>query len=175
MIKVSHIKNSYVIITKNLVPDNRMAAMKFDTGASITIISLETLYPGLSEAELEVCRNNLREKFRDKMLNPAPKSASGHELECIPSYKENVIMSSEKIDKLFYYIALNVGTNKILLGDDFISCCEFSHDIDGDIIINYFDENRYKKKVNEKLHMNVNEIMEICSLDLEKFNLWESK
>ena len=161
-IKAEYSGSSYLINLAKLTDER--THIKVDTGAVITIISLKALYPNVDDNTLKKYRETLLSKHRDKLLCPSPKSASGHDIECIPCIAKNVILHRTMIDEFYYYVALNVETEKLLLGDDFLSCCKFEHAIKSDIEIMEFDIERYKQKFNIRNNylLTMSELNELC-------------
>lgn len=77
----------------------------------------------------------------------------------------DIRLSDVCIKEFYFYLALDVNRPVSLLGDDFISCCKFEHEIGSDIIIHRYDEDRagdmFKSMNGSKKIFGLNEIYEI--------------
>ena len=62
-------------------------------------------------------------------------SASGTEMHGYLVYAEKICLSDYPIDKFYYYLIVDVNNDVALLGNDFLSYCEFKHEEKGDILI----------------------------------------
>lgn len=124
------------------IGDGTAIFMKFDTGAVNTVIGLRTLFKYLSKNNLDKLLNMFeisgihKEKFN---------SASGDALYGYPCVLHDVEVSGIRIKNFCFYIIVNDKRTLSLLGNDFISFCDFSHKKGEDIIItNYNDVEAYK-------------------------------
>lgn len=118
-------------------------AIKFDTGAANTVVSIEKITGNLSDRQL----SDVRRFIEGKRISPKEfRSASGHSFSAYPAYLSDVIIGNCQFDRFYYYLVAEplYDNRKIaLLGDDFIDCCGFSREPHGDILIKEFDFSRY--------------------------------
>lgn len=63
-------------------------------------------------------------------------SASGHKMYGIRSIFHDVRISGVKLEKFYFYLLLGSNRPIALIGDDFISCCSFTHEPKQDILAN---------------------------------------
>ena len=150
MIRVRYNKelSIYTLRLDNLdFGDGTVITMKFDTGAVNTVIGLRTLFKYLSKKELDTLLSMFEASDIEKVRF---NSASGGELWGYPCVVHNVEISNAVIENFCFYVITNTNREVALLGDDFISCCNFRHEQDGDIIITDFDDDevcmRFKSK-----------------------------
>jgi len=118
--------------------DSLFVPMKFDTGSPYTLISVQSLYSNVSIKGVDL----LRDRFSELGIQPLGyvRSATGHPIEAYPLIISNVYLNDELfISKFPFYLVLNVGRPLALLGDDFVSCCSFSHEINSDIVISRYE------------------------------------
>ena len=119
-------------------------AIKFDTGASRTLISAELLTGILNDKQIKA----LKDYCQSKQIMPVPcVSASGHKFDAYPAYINNICIGGHRFEKFYYYLVidrLKNGRKIALLGDDFIDCCGFSKEPHGNIVISGFDFKSYK-------------------------------
>lgn len=134
---------------------DRIVTGKFDTGAVSTIITAKKL--GLTDQQLYV----LKKQF-DKMavLPKTFHSATNGEMNGYLVKAKNVMLYSTTLKNFYYYLVLDNHLNKALLGDDFISCCTFSHRPQGDIVISTIDMDSYTSAYSEE-HVDCFDISEI--------------
>lgn len=64
---------------------------------------------------------------------------------------ENVMLYNTVLKVFYYYLILDNSLDKALLGDDFISCCTFSHQPKSDIVINTIDMKMYSASYSGKV------------------------
>lgn len=150
MINVEYdkIKMRYTLMFKNLgIGDGTAIFMKFDTGAVNTVIGLRTLFKYLSKNNLD----NLISMFESSGIHKERfNSASGDELYGYPCILHDVEISGTSIKNFCFYIIVNDKRTLSLLGNDFISFCDFSHKEGGDIIITkYNDTEAYRSFMNK--------------------------
>lgn len=148
MIIFKHVCNHYVAPLDGLIPDKKEKSsmlIKFDTGAANTIISAGS-FAGevISEEEL----SNKIMPFLNKrpdLVQQNFESVSGNILTGIKAYAKNIKLGGVLIPTFYYYLVIDIG-KKALLGDDFISKCDFKHSKDGDICITSFDRDAYEEE-----------------------------
>ena len=130
-------KESYYTVRLSGLNDDIITG-KFDTGAVATIITSKKL--GLSDDQVE----RLKEYFKTSGIEPenfysAPDGKMGGYL----VKAENVMLYGTVLKSFYYYLILDNRLDKALLGDDFISCCTFTHKPKSDIIITTIDMDMY--------------------------------
>ena len=119
---------------------NQLFTMVFDTGAVNTVISLKTF------TNRAVDRKKLKEILSRKTASKAFRSVSGHQLKGYLVCADGVKLSGFDIGRFYYYLILDAEESVSLLGNDFISCCHFSHDEKSDIIIRGFNRELYESE-----------------------------
>ena len=157
MIKVKYMEASsvYALTLSDIsFGDGTAVIMKFDTGAVRSVISIWSLFQYLSINTI----NNLRDGFEKAGIKPKDfSSASGNELKGYPCVIHNARLKGTLIKDFCFYLILDSRRKTALLGDDFIACCDFHHSINGDIIIDDFDNKlAYEKfkSYNEPFELN---------------------
>lgn len=140
MIKIHYGNSAYHIKLLNLI-NNKVTVFKFDTGAINTIISFEALVDGkmLKQIDKQNFMNSLRKNIPTKDF----RSASGNYMKGFLCKATDVKIGDAILSKFYYYLVFNINHKIALLGDDFISCCNFIHESNSDIIINDFDDDNY--------------------------------
>ena len=131
----------------NVIGNNIALKMKFDTGANKTVISSQLIFGDMTQEQIDIIRKYCNEKVTPEIFT----SASGHNIIGYPAILENVIIGDACIEHFFYYLILEDLENDrqiALLGNNFINCCEFSHQINGNIHLLHFDEEKYSISVN---------------------------
>ena len=167
MIKAYHSRASYYLKLKNLNSyNNNIIAIKFDTGAVNTIISLEALCGSKACNKQKIiqyvqgCGNLHTKNF---------KSASGNNMTGVLCHAKNVKLSGCNIEDFYYYLIINVNESIALLGDDFISYCNFTHQVGKDIDIVGFDRENYRNKEDLKC-IDTSTICEISNMCVFRLN-----
>ena len=78
------------------------------------------------------------------------------------SCADNISISGHLLRTPFYYfLIVDIETPLALLGDDFISCCDFSHSVNGNIKITGIDEMLYRGSNETKEVLELSEINEL--------------
>lgn len=179
MVEFRHSLSAYYAEIRNIIDDIIM--IKFDSGATNTVISYEMLtrettsFPKdiskLTNDEIDTIKANIERKnrFIDRIkekhqLHPFH-SASGTPMLGVLSKVNNISISGHLLRAPFYYyLILDIESPLALLGDDFISCCDFSHKVNGDIKITYIDEKYYENYNDERSILEMNELNELLKL-----------
>lgn len=140
MIKVQHRNSAYRLQLSNLI-NNDSIWFKFDTGAINTIVSLEALVNSkkLQSFDKKTFIANLRKGTLTKDFT----SASGNLMKGYLCKATDVRIGGTIFGQFYYYLIVDINHPIALLGDDFISCCNFVHETNSDIIINGFEDNNY--------------------------------
>lgn len=137
-------KESYYTVRLSGLNDDIITG-KFDTGAVATIITSKKL--GLSDKQVEI----LKEYFEKAGIEAEDfYSATDGKMGGYLIRAENVMLYNTVLKNFYYYLILDNGLDKALLGDDFISCCTFSHQPKKDIIITTIDMNMYSASYGDK-------------------------
>ena len=124
-------------------------SLTFDTGAVCTVLSVEALTAD------PVDKAALCEKLDQRLACRRFLSASGTEMHGYLVCAEGMKLSDYPIDKFYYYLIVDVDDVLALLGDDLLSCCEFSHRKKTDIEVSGFDEPLYQSAYGGALDGNV--------------------
>ncbi len=154
MIKFSYGKATYYAGAINNSLGLRTLA-KFDSGASVSIIGL---------ARFDKRINNIRfmEEFvkyaqKHKVVKEEYTVANGQTIATYPCIMNSISVDGTIINNFMFRIILDGKVNKFLIGDDFISCCKFDHEIGGAIEISEFSQSRYDIKHNKEM-INLKEV-----------------
>lgn len=135
--KLTRSYRSFVDLQKN---DKDFVSMKFDTGASDTIITTGAL--GLDSIQADILLKSIQ---TGKLTENKFTSASGDNFTGYPCYCDNLKIGDVQVGRFYYYIVFN-DKPKALLGDDFISCCTFNHGFKGDIVVTAFNFEEYERQ-----------------------------
>lgn len=133
-------------------------AIKFDTGAAHTVISIGKFKGFISDKLISKAKDYLIEN------NYQPQkflSATGNAFVGYPAHIDNIVIGNYKFPKFYYYIVIDrLFNNKqiAILGDNFIDCCDFSHKAHGNILISGFDFDAY---AHESHSISTDEILDI--------------
>jgi len=130
-------RNSYFYFYLSEVVDKDIK-VKFDTGAAASIITSKAL--GIGAVQSEHIADYIDKKRITKRLF---KSATDTEFCGYLCSCSDVKINGVPLKKFYFYLVLNDSVNKALLGDDFISCCTFSHQPQSDICITAIDMDSY--------------------------------
>lgn len=143
-----------------IIYKDKTFAIKFDTGANETIISIEKVLGKVTDKQ----REKIKEFIYSKNVTPTSfNTASGDSFIGFPTCLKNVFIGQCKFDVFYYYLVIDkMKANKqiALLGDNFIDCCDFSHKAHSDIIITDFDFSMYNVSPN---CLSTDEILEVVS------------
>lgn len=120
--------------------DKDFVSIKFDTGASDTIITTSAL--GLDSIQTEILRKGVQ---TSKLKGTIFTSASGNQFIGYPCYCDDLKIGDVQIRRFYYYIVFS-DMPKALLGDNFISCCTFTHSFKSDIIVTSFHSEEYHRQ-----------------------------
>lgn len=156
MIKFRYNKasRSYIVRLDMQKNDKDLVLMKFDTGASDTIITTGAL--GLDSIQADILLRSIQD---GKLKGNEFSSASGDSFIGYPCYCDNLKIGDVQIKRFHYYIVFN-DKPKALLGDDFISCCTFNHGFKSDIVVTAFNSEEYGRQcVSDAKRVDVFEIL----------------
>ena len=128
------LKSAYFVRVENLRKDNRIVYFQFDTGASMSLIGLNTICDENIDLQNKLKSLILDEANRSKvdMLSNSPKTVTNQTIDVYPCMMRNVsIMHTAPIDFYFYIF---LGTiNMPLLGFDYIDGFTYHHSANGNI------------------------------------------
>ena len=155
MFRAIHKHKRYQISLVNVYGKAGIVAF-FDTGAVSTIISVESLAG--EDIDKEKLASELRKTGKEQVFY----SASGNEMHGYLVCAPDVSISGMKIKQFYYYLIVDVDDNLALLGNDFISYCNFTHKQEDDIMVSSFDYEKYCLHYEAKGRCgNINEILEL--------------
>ncbi|MBD5452066.1 MAG: hypothetical protein HDR25_05450 [Lachnospiraceae bacterium] len=130
---------------------------KFDSGAAISIIGLERFGRELQDKLfIDFFMKYTKDKGIDKKVYTA---ANEQAIETYPCMIDKISLDGTDITNFRFGLVLTQKSNRFLLGDDFISCCEFAHKIGGSISINNFSQSRYEASVSNTKLANLTAIL----------------
>lgn len=173
MIKAIYNNSAYYIPISNLRGNKKeYLAIKFDTGAVNTVLSFSALVGNLKF--LGISEDKFEEQIKKKVgiITKDFKAANGKTMLGYLCCSQDVIIDGYKFDKFYYYLIFNIERKLALLGDDFISCCNFEHKVNSNIEITHFDTNHYK--INEDKEKNCisevifDELLELSKTDIDE-------
>lgn len=129
---------------------------KFDSGASVSII-------GLARFGTKINNERFIEEFlkytkRHKINSEKYTVANGQSIITYPCIIDSISLDGIIISNFMFRIILDKEANRFLIGDDFISCCKFTHEIGGAIEISEFSQSRYDIKHN-KVMVDLKEVL----------------
>lgn len=134
--------------------DKDFVSIKFDTGATDTIITTGAL--GFDDIQAVKLLKSIKGK---KLKQTTFTSASNDSFTGYSCYCDDLRIGDVEIKRFYYYIVFN-DKPKALLGDDFISCCIFSHGYKGDIVVTAFNYEGYEKQyISSENSMNIFEVL----------------
>ncbi len=142
VVKYNESYNAYDVYLKFPERFSRVQ-MFFDTGASRTVITLhELLRPYEYAKHKDKIIRQLENSF---YLRVEPRSASGDKITGYLCYLNNVQLDDGTIDSFYFFLVPNEKSQDSLLGNDFLHCCDYVHDANGDIVIKSFDSESYEE------------------------------
>jgi len=131
--------------------------IKFDTGAIATIFTTKAL--GLNRDSEKIITDRIKQK---ELKKHKFMSATGHIFYGYPCFCNNVKLDDVFFKQFYYYLVLDNSISKALIGDDFISCCTFSHSFESDIVVTGFNLEKYQEKcISGANALNVFEILSL--------------
>lgn len=142
--KIKYSKNvrSYTIGIATDIRPFKHVTFKFDTGATSTIITVNSLFENKElVAKAVLFLNDCFKK--DKYISETARSASGTEMKGILCSINNFVFEGLQPFKFYFYLVFSTAYPKALLGVDFISCCDYSMLAGQDIEVSCFHESRY--------------------------------
>ena len=154
MTRIKHLGCSYNVRMHGITVDGSDLQAKFDTGAVATIITAGAILQSSDKrADLaDCCELNCVDKMQFE-------SADGGRMQGYLLYAKDVSIGCIKVTRFYYYLIPDMLKPKILLGDDFIACCDFAHIDHGDILIKEFHADKYRKDLVDKHAVDTDSIL----------------
>ncbi|MBR2275212.1 MAG: hypothetical protein IJ873_04010 [Lachnospiraceae bacterium] len=151
---------AYFTVIRNFAGIKRRLVFHFDTGASVSLIGLNSIC-GDDLERRDILARLIREEIAGAEIvpyEPQPQTVTKDTLEVYPCRCSDVsIHGTPPID---FYFHIYLGTvNMPLLGFDYIDDCCFSHSISGDIHITAIAENAGKRFYPDKV-IDFNKVMD---------------
>lgn len=124
-------------------PFRPKSAIKLDTGASNTVISVKSLleFGIINENDIPHIIHSINSSDTYATYY---KSATGHSLAGFPCHLKNIFLSNELIEDFYFHIILNDTDNINLLGADFIRFCQVRKEVNNAFELYNLDTNLYK-------------------------------
>ncbi len=122
--------------------DNRVFTIKFDTGATDTVISVRVFSNSLTDSDLEKFTKYCEEHSRH---NKEFISATGDSFKGYLVTAHNVRLGKSVLPNFRYYLVIESKRDIALLGYDFIDKCQCSHDPGKNFYLTGFDVDNYGK------------------------------
>ena len=152
--------NSYRLPLKGIRRGNvKQLSMKFDSGAANTLISIYSFYNKTKSNKFSELVYKSVSEYKEKVLKTAKRlnleplemsSASGGKMKGYLMKARDVYIYGKLFPEFFFYLTFDTERQTVLLGNDFISCCSFTHNIGGDIHITKYDSTKYRNLVASK-------------------------
>lgn len=132
----SRVGRAYFIETNGFRRDGTNLVFQFDTGASMSIIGLNSICDGSDEKEClkDILENHISAFDKTSFDNATAKTVTLEEVVAYPCVISDISMMGVRIKKLFFHVVLG-DINLPLLGFDFSDDCAYHHSINGDIDI----------------------------------------
>ncbi len=132
----------YTIEIEKITKDFQRIKFKFDTGASNTTITVNSLFTNsLVSAKVilyfKKCRDEKKYLFNDF------RSASGDYMSGVLCSIDNFTFTGFSPFKFYFYLIFSTAYQKALLGVDFIECCDFNCKPRENIEIENFHDSMY--------------------------------
>lgn len=161
-------KSAYFVYVLNLREEGSDLLFHFDTGASVSLIGLNTICED-DEERTEILKQIIENEIAEKGVkkySESLKTATKEEIEVYPCKCDEVTLLGGNPATFYFHIYLGT-VNLPLLGFDYIDDCSFHHSIQGNVHIsavsesagkrfytgNVIDFNSVMKKYREQLHM----------------------
>jgi hypothetical protein len=145
----------YVIPLKIMSTENpNIIPIKFDNGAAYTVITASMFSSKLIKSDAGPLNERLsRWKTPGTEQNPAGTapfrkvfhSATGHAMTGYLVDAGNIELGDTQLDHFFYYFIPQNDRSVALFGNDFLRYCEYTHTIEGSIVITKIDKDAYAR------------------------------
>lgn len=157
MIEFRYTKHAYYAGVINNSLGLRTLA-KFDSGAAISIIGIERFGIAFQEQQfIDFFIQYVQDKGIDKRIYSV---ANGQEIETYPCIMDKISIDGTDIQNFQFGLVISQKSNRFLMGDDFISCCDFNHGIGGSIYISKFSYSKYAKSAENTKFAHINHIID---------------
>ena len=126
---------AYIVAIENLAPGDRVMTFHVDSGASVTLIGLNSFCRPDKENDHDMLRNILLNEIKHGNFEPYRTSGftiTDEEIEMYPCKFDGVSISGTKPITLYFYIYLG-DISMPLLGFDYIDDTSYNHSIGGDL------------------------------------------
>ena len=127
---------AYIVEVENLSPDDRIVAFHVDSGASVTLIGLNSFCKSGNEQEFTLLKEIVEEEIKNGSFEAYKTSGSTvteEEIEMYPCKLSGVSIGGTKSATLYFHIFLGrIGMP--LLGFDYIDDTSYHHSIAGDLV-----------------------------------------
>lgn len=132
-----HIGKSYILTIDGFRRNDETMVFQFDTGASATLIGLNSIVDDGKEERKELLKGIIMDEIKAKNVlpyNPKAKTVTNEEVEIFPCVINDVSIMGTAPRTLYFHIYLG-DVSMPLLGFDFIDDCTFHHSKNGDMEI----------------------------------------
>lgn len=140
---------------------------KFDSGAAISIIGIERF--GIAYQERHFIEFFIKYMQDNDISKRIYSVANGQEIETYPCIMDKIYLDGTDIYNFRFGFVTSKRSNRFLIGDDFISCCDFSHAIGGSINIRNFSHSKYAGSVESTRSADLNQIVDMYK---RKYNFY---
>lgn len=158
----SKVGRAYVVRVMNLHPNEEDVTFQFDSGASMSLIGLNTVCD--DENEQAILGEIVREEIKRKAVRShpgKPETVTREHIEVFPCRMDGVSISGTNPITFYFHIFLGkIGMP--LLGFDYIDGCSCQHSIGGEFIISAV-ENDVGKKYYPKDIIDFNDVLKELS------------
>ncbi len=153
---------AYIVEVDNLVPDDRLLAFHVDSGASVTLIGLNSFCRSGNESDHELLKGILEDEILKESFMASKTSGSTvtkEEIDMYPCKFSGVSIAGTSPITLYFHIYLgNIGIP--LLGFDYIDDTSYHHSIAGDLIFTAVQDDPGKRFYPEKV-IDFNKVMDL--------------
>lgn len=129
---------AYIVEAENFAPNNRIMTFHVDSGASVTLLGLNSFCRRDKVHEYELLKKIIKEEIQQGGFAAVANSGATvteEEIEMYPCKYDGVsIMGSKPITLYFHIFLGNIGMP--LLGFDYIDGTSYHHSINGDLVFN---------------------------------------
>lgn len=144
---------AYVVEVDNLAPDDGIMTFHIDSGASVSLVGLNSFYNPDDKIRYEKFKIALESEIFTGRYDAYRKSGSTvteEEIDMYPCKCSNVSISGSKPVTLYFHIYLgNIGMP--LLGFDYIDDTSYHHTIGGDMIFGAVADNPGERFYTDKV------------------------
>lgn len=164
MIEFRYTKHAYYAGVINNFLGLRTLA-KFDSGAAVSIIGIERF--GIEFQEQQFLDFFTRYARNNGIVKRVYSVANGQEIETYPCVMDRLSLDGTDIRNFRFGFVISRKSNRFLLGDDFISCCDFNHAIGSSINICKFSHSRYAESAESARSAYINQVVDMYKHEYE--------